>query len=487
MVFLYKTFIQSIRIFILTLPIKASIIDSKLGHSSIRGQLPMKKFSILFACLVVTVLSLACAVSLQAADDALTIQITSTKAPQNCELCHSTGTAGIVNQFHNSAMFTNGGVTCVDCHGDHHADKTSAPTVDTCAKCHQDKVDDYMAGKHSKAWDAMINCPVSTVSSDVLTGLANGMKGCNQCHTVGVIPNDQIAAKGITSDVNPCDTCHVRHQFSAEQAKDPETCAQCHIGFDHPQYEMWTDSAMGTAWKAGVGGPSCQDCHMVDGTHNNITAWGFLGLRYPESDEAWLADRVEILKSIGVFANGDFTDRLNGYVAKYDVARLTEESFNTLYAQEKKNCQRCHSASYVETQFKAAETVLKQADDMMAEAIDIVIKLHEDGLIVNNEGWTYNPDLLYFFESDSTVDDELFKMFLSYRNRAFQSAFHMNADYTYWYGISAMGESLNKIKEIDANLRADKGTGTPVFTYIALAVAIIALTVAAFALLKKKA
>ena len=37
-------------------------------------------------------------------------------------------------------------------------------------------------------------------------------------------------------------------------------------------------------------------------------------------------------------------------------------------------------------------------------------------------------------------------MFLEHRMRAFQGAFHMNPDYTTWYGLAEMKKDLVEIK-----------------------------------------
>ena len=42
-----------------------------------------------------------------------------------------------------------------------------------------------------------------------------------------------------------CDSCHTRHTFSVKEAREPEACATCHMGFDHPQWEMYSTSKHG--------------------------------------------------------------------------------------------------------------------------------------------------------------------------------------------------------------------------------------------------
>ena len=43
-------------------------------------------------------------------------------------------------------------------------------------------------------------------------------------------------------------------------------------------------------------------------------------------------------------------------------------------------------------------------------------------------------------------------MFMEYRMRAFQGAFHFNPDYMHWYGWAPLKESLQKIKDEAASL-----------------------------------
>ena len=47
-------------------------------------------------------------------------------------------------------------------------------------------------------------------------------------------------------------------------------------------------------------------------------------------------------------------------------------------------------------------------------------------------------------------------MHLKHRMRAFQGAFHMNPDYTLWYGWNEMVQDLDEIRAIAKELRAHK-------------------------------
>ena len=45
--------------------------------------------------------------------------------------------------------------------------------------------------------------------------------------------------------VASCDACHTRHTFSKKEAQQPQACQTCHMGFDHPQWEMYSASKHG--------------------------------------------------------------------------------------------------------------------------------------------------------------------------------------------------------------------------------------------------
>ncbi len=121
------------------------------------------------------------------------------------------------------------------------------------------------------------------------------------CHGTFVIVQDDGALEGWPNNgigrVNPdgslgsCSSCHTRHTFSVPEARKPDTCGQCPLGSDHPQYEIYTESKHGNLyaargeelnWDAPAGewgaddvdAPTYAVCHMsgfggaVDTTHD---------------------------------------------------------------------------------------------------------------------------------------------------------------------------------------------------------------------------
>ncbi len=375
-----------------------------------------------------------------------------------CIECHRTVTPGIVEQYLKGVMGQKG-LDCSACHGTAHqrmddAAKAVLPTPQTCAACHPHQVNQFRNGKHALAWAAMQAMPMLTHQPTPV--VAEGFKGCSGCHKVGEKSAQELAR--FRYGTGSCDACHTRHTFAKQEARDPRACQTCHMGFDHPQWEMWSTSKHGTIWAIEGGGraPVCQTCHMPGGDHGVMTAWGFLALRLPEKDQAWLADRVEILKALGVLdAQGKPTDRLEAVKAA-KMARLTQEEWQREREKMLAVCGRCHSPSFARDQLAAGDTIIREADRILAEAIREVRGLYTAGILKTPPGWKYAPDLLQFYEARSTIEQELYLIFLEYRMRAFQGAFHANPDYMHWYGWAKMKEAARRIKDEAEALRAKR-------------------------------
>ena len=239
-------------------------------------------------------------------------QITDPKA-KACIDCHAANTPHIVSDWKLSKHASNS-VACSVCHGEAHSSPADAalaqiPTPDTCAMCHPERVEQFTAGKHALAWAAMKAMPTIHWQPMAMT---EGLKGCGGCHKLGLKSEAEIKeaeAGGYRFGVASCDACHTRHTFSLREAREPQACQTCHMGFDHPQWEMYSASKHGVRHLLKQNGvlppetaaPTCQTCHMPDGDHGVMTAWGFLAVRLPlPEDKQWAADRVTILKALNV-------------------------------------------------------------------------------------------------------------------------------------------------------------------------------------------
>lgn len=414
--------------------------------------------------------------SILAAGLAALLVNTSVYAEEACVTCHRTVSPGQVTDWEASRHSEND-VTCSTCHGEKHTTADDAklaamPDEGVCRECHEQQYNQFSKGKHNKGWAAMNAMPITHVEPDELM---EGGRGCGGCHNMGIKSEAERQAqrdKGYRYQNNSCDECHTRHSFSKKEALNPRACQQCHMGYDHPQWEMWSSSKHGSRYLSKEVGdlpetaaaPKCQDCHMPDGNHENHTAWGFLGVRLPlPEDEQWKADQIVILKALGVLnpETGEPTDRLEA-VKAVDLARLTEEAWTTEREKMIKTCSKCHSETYAREQLAMGDAIMQKADRLMAQAIEIVAGLYKDGIIKKPADYRFAyPDFLFFMKtggsdinSMSHIDQVLFEMYMKHRMRTYQAFFHVNPDYAYWYGWAMMTKSLGKIQELAHTMRA---------------------------------
>jgi len=374
------------------------------------------------------------------------INSVSAQKPNPCVDCHQKSNPILVKQYLESVM-GKAEIECIQCHGSEHRNatdykKVKMPNADTCKSCHAKQAEQFKAGKHSLGWVAMTAMPFTARQPKQVIE-----KGCAGCHRVGL-------------EGGKCDSCHTRHAFSKEEAKRPEACHTCHMGEDHSQWEMWSTSKHGAIYKVeGDTGraPTCQTCHMPNGNHAVMTAWGFLALRLPEKDVAWMANRTEILKALGILdLKGKPTARFD-MVKAAKMARLTAEEWSAKREEMIKICIQCHSKNYVAAHFMMADGVIRDADNLMAEAIRIVGGLYRDGLLKKPKDYLLAfPDLLAFYDAPTTIEQTLYRMFLFHRQKTYQGAMHVNPDYMHWYGWAEMKSDLVKIKERAEEMRSKR-------------------------------
>lgn len=330
-----------------------------------------------------------------------------------------------------------------------------------CADCHRRQFQQFSGGKHSLGWVAMHAIPITAkLPKDILE------RGCGGCHNIG-------------RDEGKCDSCHTRHLFSAAEARRPEACQTCHMGFDHPQWEMYSTSKHGTIyltqgdgwdWKRPLKdwfasffladpktprAPTCAFCHMPDGDHGVKTAWGFLAVRLPEKDEEWRQLRDIIFQGLGVTdEKGNLTERFK-VVAAGKVARLTAEEWWKEREKMLRRCIQCHAPSFAREKLEQADRIIKECDRALAEAVQIVNSLYRDGFLPKPKDRPPVVDLLRFYEVENPIEQKLYVMFLKHRMRAYQGAFHMNPDYLHWYGWAELRRDLIEIRAEAERIRRE--------------------------------
>ena len=222
-----------------------------------------------------------------------------------CLACHESGSPGITGQWKLS-RHSKTGVGCYECHkaskGDadefEHNGHLIAIIVSPkdCSACHKREYDEFEASHHSDAariLGSLDNTLAEVVEGNMKRDSPSSVSGCWQCHGSEVKigkdgkpdpatwPNTGVGRLNPDGSKGSCSACHMRHNFSRAQARVPENCGRCHLGPDHPQMEIYTESKHGIAFAANRSrydplmqkkswipgkdfeqGPTCATCHM---------------------------------------------------------------------------------------------------------------------------------------------------------------------------------------------------------------------------------
>ena len=163
------------------------------------------------------------------------------------------------------------------------------------------------------------------------------------------------------------------------------------------------------------------------------------------------------MQGLGVLdPTGKPTGRLDAVKAA-DVARLDQASWQVERDKMVKACTQCHSTTFAKGELQKGDKMIREADHLMAEAINIVAALYKDKVLAKPAAYAWEfPDLLTFHDAPTTIEHRLHKMFLEHRMRTFQGTFHANPDYALWYGWSEMKQDLVEIKTMAEELRERK-------------------------------
>jgi hypothetical protein len=358
-----------------------------------------------------------------------------------CVVCHKNATPGIVDQFGHSTM-AGAKVNCSDCHvvnADYPDAKEhegayilSSPTAAMCQKCHQAEVAQFENSRHAlPAYVAVFGSkdlspeqmaqfqavpegnfdPAKSRNAIfALEGPAITRFACESCHNVG-----KPAADG---SVGQCQKCHLRHEFSLEQARKPETCNNCHIGPDHPQWEIYEESAHGIAyatmgnawnWNADPGtlttkdfpAPTCALCHM--------SGFGATATTH------------------------DVGDRLTWFSAAQVSARRPSWEDNKVRMQS--ICFECHNKEFIDAFYADADKGVEAINLRVKEADTIIQPLIDQKLL------TADP-------FDEPIDYTYFENWHHYGRTAKFGMWMHGADYTQWHGAYEMLSKLADLREV---------------------------------------
>lgn len=367
-----------------------------------------------------------------------------------CVVCHQNHTPGIVNQYGNSDHFQ-AGTSCSDCHeveagypgsvqhpdADFHVLRSSSTAM--CENCHREQVRQFELSRHALP-SYVAYAGTGDLSEELLAqyrsipehgdymdrsrndlhrleGPAITRFACESCHNVG-----KPSADGSIGD---CTACHLRHEFSLEQARKPETCNACHIGPDHPQWEIYQESAHGIAymtgghewhWEAEAGtlttvdfpAPTCATCHM--------SGFGASGTTH------------------------DVGDRLTWFLAAPISERRPVWQENKVRMQNV--CAACHSDNFVQTFYTDADALTESVNTFVQYSDAIMQPLKDNGLL--------SPQPF-----DEPIDYTYFNLWHHWGRTAKFGAWMQGADYVQWHGAYEILHDLTELREeVDERLEA---------------------------------
>jgi len=358
-----------------------------------------------------------------------------------CVVCHRKTTPGIVEQYGHSTMAA-ANVACRACHevkADYpgaveHEDTyvLRSPTTAMCKDCHSAEVAQFNASRHalpayvayagskelSPEHLAMYEAvPEGSFSPDKSRNAIAELEGpdlrkftCEGCHNVGKPAED--------GSVGQCQKCHLRHQFSLEQVRKPETCNYCHIGPDHPQWEIYQESPHGIAyltmghewnWEAEPGrlevtdfpAPTCSICHM--------SGFGTSGTTH------------------------DVGDRLTWFLFAPISARRPAWQDNKVRMQGV--CLQCHNQNFLDQFYTDADKATERVNEWVVESDEIMAPLKENGLL------TSEP-------FDEVIDFVYFNLWHHWGRTAKFGVWMQGPDYSQWHGAYEVLHDLAELREM---------------------------------------
>jgi hypothetical protein len=194
---------------------------------------------------------------------------------QVCIKCHELKSPGLYRMWRQGRM-GQAGVNCYDCHRAEKKNETNPGDPDgfdhrgfwiativspkDCSKCHKEQFEQQQTSHHAKGADILNS--LDNYLGTVVGGESAVATGCRQCHgsNVNVLadgkidpqtwPNTGIGRINPDKSKGSCSACHTRHTFSVGQARRPDACGKCHLGPDHPQIEVYTESKHGILYQA---------------------------------------------------------------------------------------------------------------------------------------------------------------------------------------------------------------------------------------------
>ncbi len=308
-------------------------------------------------------------------------------------------------------------------------------------------------------------------------------------------PSNGAARVDPDGSLGACTACHPRHLFSVKQAREPWTCGQCHLGYDHPHIEIYEESKHGNIWDAyghewnwerlpwrvGVdfNAPTCATCHMstlsvvgpdgseqivVKGTHDLVARLVWDQMHFFSHPKPVIPDKPQVAMFLGgfsvlkgkmedVYAAAEKIPENSPY--KYPVfmglkiveetepgkpglPRLLKIEYTGELAKHReemvKVCTLCHSSQWVENFFRTADQNIIDYDIVARFAFELLQLAYKEGIHDPKNPLDEWMELMWYY-------------IWHHQGRRWRNgAFMQGPDYAHWYGVvDTIMEALNKM------------------------------------------
>jgi hypothetical protein len=278
------------------------------------------------------------------------------------------------------------------------------------------------------------------------------VSGCLQCHgsEIKVLPNGRLDPAtwpntGI-GRLNPdgskgsCSACHLRHEFSSAQARQPENCGRCHLGPDHPQMEIYTESKHGIAFAANRArlvqdmkknktwipgkdyetGPTCSSCHM--GATAKLPVTHDVGSRISWTLRPPVSEKID--------------------AAAKKSGKAGVKSWEARRGDMQQVCASCHADVWIENFYTQFDNLVNLYNDKFGAPSTTLMKLvTAKKLIPTDVQFTTKIEFTYYL------------LWHHEGRRARHGAAMMGPDYTQWHGMFEVSqrfytEFIPELKEL---------------------------------------
>ncbi|MBF0265411.1 MAG: hypothetical protein HQL46_09065 [Gammaproteobacteria bacterium] len=407
-----------------------------------------------------------------------------------CVSCHEKSSAGLTMQWQNSAHAKNK-VNCLDCH---QAKKEEEDAIEhegaiisvivspkDCGRCHGKEFEQQQGSKHSQAMSSITaRMPhLAKQMGDNSTLLLS----CAKCHgskvevngdgTINPLtwPNNGIGRINPDGSLGSCSACHGRHQFSKQQARQPEACTHCHHGTDSPDKDIYANSKHGMMyqgfkskmnldsdnWVAGqdyYAAPTCVTCHM--GAAGKIKSSHDVGMRdswnlnRPISKKQSLVildngNKIEVADDEAPSRRGESIELADGTTAKVKAIASSKRRRQVM----SNVCQECHSKMFAKSHFNNMDAQIELYNDKYGlPAQQIMAQLYEDKLL------TPMP-------FDETIEVTFWELWHNEGTRFRHAAAMGDKSAAWWEGIFSLGTNfygkfLPQLKQLAGKEKAEQ-------------------------------